>query len=200
MPDESRIDRNWSEFISIDRNWSTLGSMPEFWLHSSALIIDWGSLDIISLLWVVVWFIKNSQQAIIIWQIFQDDSKRSDDCSSYGGRQCPFQSGLMSQVCRAECKLTDNFRDMYNISVWISPHVKDMYHVTEIQVSWINVYPCNTDQTILFSHGFETFDFRWISVVNFKPPKSNWKRSNGNHYQTFRLCLCLSAHLPSDQL
>ena len=48
------------------------------------------------------------------------------------------------------------------------------------------VYPCNTDQTILFSYGFQTFDFRWFSVVDFKLPKSNWNNIRKNLYTTVK--------------
>ncbi len=47
-------------------------------------------------------------------------------------------------------------------------------------------YPCNTDQTILFSYGFATLDFRWFSVVDFKLLKSNWNNIRKNLYTTFK--------------
>ncbi len=34
-------------------------------------------------------------------------------------------------------------------------------------------FPCNRDQTILFSNGFPMFDFSWFTVVDFKQLKSN---------------------------
>ena len=48
------------------------------------------------------------------------------------------------------------------------------------------IYPCNTDQTIPFSYGFQMFDFRWFSVVDFKPPKSNWNSIRKNLYATVK--------------
>ncbi len=35
-------------------------------------------------------------------------------------------------------------------------------------------YPGNTATTILFYNHFQTFDFSWISVLDFGQLKSNW--------------------------
>ena len=51
---------------------------------------------------------------------------------------------------------------------------------------WKQGFPCNTDQTILFSYGFQTFDFRWFSVVDFKLPKSNWNNIRKTLYTTVK--------------
>ncbi len=81
--------------------------------------------------------------------------------------------------CMLCLSLSSNITSRYNLK-----HL----HLYEYQIheyEHVINCPCNTDQTILFSYGFQTFDFRWFSVVEFKPPKSNWNNMRKNRYTTF---------------
>ncbi len=55
----------------------------------------------------------------------------------FGGRKCMILDAVVSTVCAVQCPMVAPKATIYNtcnIAMWIRPHTKDIFHVSEIEI------------------------------------------------------------------